>query len=200
MAYSTIQRKPCKCGKCGRMPTIGCQGYHHDCNAEKKQELIDRVKKRNALKRDSGSIRKLIKPDKRIESKSELLQRADKLFSQYIRNRDSDKNGNVACVCCGKIYNVSDKDKEGNLIIQNLHFIDRDVYSLRFSEDNCKSGCTWCNFDMFKNKKGTAWKQYRDYLVATFGENEVAEMELQHRKINKLELTELKNIIKHYSN
>ena len=47
------------------------------------------------------------------KTKSELLREADRLFSQFIRNRDADKNGNIACVCCGKIYNLEQVDKEG---------------------------------------------------------------------------------------
>lgn len=148
------------------------------------------------------------------KSKSELLKLADKLFSEFVINRDKDANGNINCVCCGEPFNVEqtnnvyydklgDKDRannpRGDKIVQNLHFIQRGVYSLRFDEFNCHAGCSYCNFDMFHVKDGRAFKQYREYMVAQYGEEYVAEMEVAHRKINRIETVMLKTVIELYS-
>lgn len=155
-------------------------------------------------KRLQGQIRSLGKQQANKElvaelSKSELLKEADRLFSLFIRDRDSDKNGNISCVCCGKVYNVKQEDSDGNKIVQCLHFIDRDVYSLRFDEDNAHSGCGYCNLDMHLHKDGLAYRMYLQFMNTEYGEDAVAEMTLAHRKINKLEITQLKNIIEHYA-
>lgn len=178
-------------------------------NNEKAQAQIakfkDKQKQRNALTQDVRKIRSFAKTDdnnrqaaKVYQTKSQLLQEADRLFSEFIRGRDCDKNGNVACVCCGKIYNREDKDRNGDKVVQCLHFIKREVYSLRFDEDNTATGCSYCNKDMHLNPTGTAYKQFKEYLIADLGENAVAEMEVAHRKVNMLEAQQLKNIIEHY--
>lgn len=180
----------------------------------KGQEQVNKAQEKEKLRRGGNTskvspktlagIRGLVndnpdvKPPKDYRSKSQLLKEADRLFSLFIRNRDSDKNGNVACVCCGKIYNVEDKDSYGNKIVQNLHFIQRDVYSLRFDEDNCAAGCTWCNKDMNDHPKGVAYNQYKEKLISDLGEVAVVEMELAHRKINRIEESQLKTVIEYY--
>lgn len=133
------------------------------------------------------------------KTKSELLREADRLFSQFIRNRDADKNGNIQCVGCGKVYNLEQVDKEGKKIVQPLHFIDRGVYSLRFDEDNCHAGCSYCNLDMHLNKNGFAYRRYLEFMNMTYGEEMVAEMTLAHRKINKITEQQLRTVIEHYS-
>lgn len=208
--FSSIIRKTCKCG-CNRWPSTGYQGYFMDCRPDLKEKKLsqqkERQKKANAVTKAGRSLRLLAVTDekvreggKKVETKSQLLREADRLFSLFIRNRDADKNGNIACVCCGKIYNLEQVDKEGNKVVQNLHFIDRGVYSLRFDEDNCHAGCSYCNLDMSLNKNGFAYRRYLEFMNTTYGEEAVAEMALAHRKINKLEITQLKNIIEHYSN
>ena len=207
MNYSSLQRKLCKCG-CNMMPTISYEGYYHQ-HAPK--EVLDRLevkqKRKNAVKKDLTKLRVVeVESDdnrqmvEKYRTKSELLREADRLFSLFIRNRDADKNGNVACVCCGKIYNVEDHLNSCERIIQNMHFIKREVYSLRFDEDNCSAGCCYCNQDMNFNPKGIAYRQYKERLVADLGEDAVAEMELAHRKINRIEESQLKVIIEHYGN
>ena len=48
---------------------------------------------------------------------------------------------------------------------------------------------------MHLQPKGKAYTNYREYMVETYGEEAVAEMELAHRKINRLEEQMLKNVI-----
>lgn len=62
MAYSSIIRKGCK-GNCGRMPEMGGKGYCFTCKPEYKQAIIDKTKKRNALKLSSTKLRNLSKTE-----------------------------------------------------------------------------------------------------------------------------------------
>jgi len=172
-------------------------------NSNKAAKQISKAKEKQKILRSLSSLKQLPENKEMVvqhESKSDLLKKADNLFSLFIRERDADKNRNIQCVCCGKVYNLDQVDKDGNKIVQNMHFINRDVYSLRFDEDNCHSGCNYCNYDMFKNKNGIAYQRYYQFMITSYGEDAVAEMILAHRKINKLELTQLKTIIEHYSN
>ena len=101
-----------------------------------KKQQKERAKKKNASIKAGRALRVLAVTDdgnremaEKHKTKSELLREADRLFSQFIRNRDADKNGNIQCVGCGKVYNLEQVDKEGKKIVQPLHFIDRCVYS-----------------------------------------------------------------------
>lgn len=115
------------------MPTIGCQGYHHDCNPEKKQELIDRVKKRNALKRDSGSIRKLIKPDIKIVGSAEL--------NRWFNERRKELDGK--CKHCG---NPSCKNDEKYFKFSICHILPKAYFpSVATHPKNFIELCFWGN-------------------------------------------------------
>ena len=199
MAYSSIISKLCK-GNCGNYPTIGCQGWCVNCRPDLKQKILDKVKKRNALKKDSGKVRSIaieVKPPKGYKTKSELLKEADRLFANFIKNRDKDKNGQATCPCCGKDVLVEVNGKF-NPDCNILHFVDRDVYSLRFDEDNAAAGHSWCNRNQHFAPKGIEYQNFRNHLVSKFGEAAIAEMEVQHRKINRIEESQLKTIIEHY--
>lgn len=158
-------------------------------------------KQKQQIKRQiKSSIRSLNNSNNNLEilGKAKLLKLCDAAFSRYIRNRDT-HNGKVTCICCKKVFDADAVDKDGQRIIQNLHFVKRSVYSLRFDEyNNCNAGCTWCNNDMNKNSFGVAYQQYRQTLVERIGESEVALMELEHRKINRLEEAQLRVILEHY--
>ena len=65
------------------------------------------------------------------------LKRLDKVFSSYIRLRDSDDNGIVRCFCCGKVDHYKTMDCS--------HFVNRKHLSLRFNEINCQTTCRACN-------------------------------------------------------
>ena len=212
MPYSSIIRKHCCCSEdCRLYPSIGYKGYNEahapeELRQEKISRLKERAKKRNGAIKAGRALRVLAVTDdgnremaEKHKTKSELLREADRLFSQFIRNRDADKNGNIQCVGCGKVYNLEQVDKEGKKIVQPLHFIDRGVYSLRFDEDNCHAGCSYCNLDMHLNKNGFAYRRYLEFMNMTYGEEMVAEMTLAHRKINKITEQQLRTVIEHYS-
>lgn len=81
--------------------------------------------------------------DKKNNIKS-LKTKLDRLFSIYIRLRDSDKNGYCRCISCSKINHWKDVDCG--------HFVNRSHMSTRYNERNCHAQCRKCNrFDEGNN-------------------------------------------------
>jgi hypothetical protein len=80
----------------------------------------------------------------------------DKIFSQYIRLRDSTQGEYGNCISCGKLIHW----KQGHC----GHFINRKHMSLRFNEINCNLQCISCNTFDEGNLEG-----YRRGLVKKHG-------------------------------
>lgn len=66
-----------------------------------------------------------------------LRDNLDKVFSEFIRLRDSDSNGMVRCCTCEKPHHWQEVD--------NGHGITRGDYSTRWEEHNCMAQCKRCN-------------------------------------------------------
>lgn len=197
MSYSSLVRKPCKCG-CGKMPTLGFKGFNMDCRPDLKAEIIEKQKRNNAAKMAGMKLRNLaadepdIKAKNDYKSKSELLREADRMFADYIKARDTGKDGRIYCPCCKEYFRASDYE------VNCMHFIDRDVYFLRFDEDAAHAGHGLCNKNQHYNPSGKEYQNFKKFLIDKMGENAVNEMELAKRKINKITEQQLKNVIEHY--
>lgn len=61
----------------------------------------------------------------------------DRVFSEYIRLRDSDGNGYGRCISCGRIVHWKDADAG--------HYVNRKHMSLRYDEKNVNLQCRSCN-------------------------------------------------------
>ena len=192
-----------------RLTKIGyCKNHQHlrtDISKEtilqkaikkQRQNVVNKTgTKLRGLAYESDSNREMVK---REMGKSELLKLADKVFGDWIKNRDT-KNGKITCVCCKEEYFPDAVDSNGKAVIQPLHFVSRGVYDLRFDADNVHAGCCYCNLKQHLNPKGLEYQRYRKFLVNKLGETAVAEMELVKRKINKIEESQLKTVIEYYS-
>lgn len=111
-----------------------------------------------------------------------LKKKADKVFSEYIRQRDSDRYGNATCITCG----VKKPWKE----IQNGHFVKRSVNSLRYDDENCNAQCMPCN----------VYKYGEQYLYAKaldkkYGEGTADKLQARRFETHKLTIEELNGII-----
>ena len=95
---------------------------------KKKKTMLDYAKKQRLMPYKAG--KKKSKP--KLPSISSLKTRANKVFGDFIKNRD-----NWTCVLCGKT-------KE-NVTITNGHLIKRGKKIHLFSELNCHALCTGCN-------------------------------------------------------
>lgn len=101
---------------------------------------------------------------------AQLKKDLDGLFSKWVRLSHADKNGNVACYTCGKIFHWKK--------IQNGHFIRRQYLATRFDPRNCRPQCVGCNMfgdgktvefsrKLESEKKGITMALYRDAQAIT---------------------------------
>lgn len=82
---------------------------------------------------------------------------ADRVYSQYIRLKNADKNGICTCVTCW----VKKPRKE----IQNWHYRSRACLKYRFNDENCHPQCYNCNINLSGN-----YRNYYKYIINTYGE------------------------------
>lgn len=84
---------------------------------------------------------------------AQLTKKLDKLFSLYIRQRDSDEDGYGNCATCGKNGHYKEMDCG--------HFIPRGYHSLRWDERNSVLQCAKCN----------RYRAGEQYLMAQYIDN-----------------------------
>lgn len=100
----------------------------------------------------------------------------DKIFSKYIRYRDS-KDGYFRCISCGQIKPFAKADCG--------HYINRKHMILRYNEMNCNAQCRSCNSFDEGNVQG-----YRRGLISKYSEQAVLlleSMKYQSRKISDID-------------
>ena len=117
---------------------------------------------------------------KRKPTVKSLKRKLDRIFSEYIRRRDSQPDGYGHCCTCGKVLKWQDGDC--------CHFIRRACNNTRFNEKNCNLGCRHCN------RGGERNASYAAFLIERYGPNiltELAELEHQTKRWFTWELEEL---------
>lgn len=120
---------------------------------------------------------------KPVSYRKQLILELDKVFSQYIRLRDS-KKGIIKCITCGQYDKWQDAD--------NCHFISRGKIGTRYNEINCNAGCQHCNRFL-----GGNLVKYEQWLKYTYGNDIINKLRIESRKtITTLELAELLDIYK----
>jgi hypothetical protein len=82
-------------------------------------------------------LQKFPKKSKTTGDAKKLVARLDRVFSEFIRRRDSDSNGMCMCITCGRVHHWKE--------IHAGHFIQRDRKATRFSEENVNAQCCHCN-------------------------------------------------------
>ena len=135
---------------------------------------------------DGGGQRKPTTP--RRPSLSRAVQRLDKVFSLYIRLRDSRAYGFRAfrCISCGRIKSFEYADCG--------HYYSRRNMATRFDEDNCHAECSYCN--RFSADHLIA---YRLNLVRKIGEQRFALLGVKSKAVRKWSVWELEELTKHYA-
>lgn len=115
-----------------------------------------------------------------------LKEKLDRVFSHFIRLRDSNKDGYCRCISCGAIVFWKE--------IQNGHYVNRGHMGTRFNEKNCNSQCIRCNMFDEGNNIG-----YTRGLINKYGIKVISELEVKKHSISKLTPVEYEILINHYS-
>lgn len=115
-----------------------------------------------------------------------LKEKLDRVFSHYIRLRDSNKDGYCRCISCGTIVFWKE--------IQNGHYVNRGHMGTRFDEKNCNAQCIRCNMFDEGNNIG-----YTRGLINKYGIRVISELEAKKHSISKLTPFEYETLIEHYS-
>lgn len=107
-----------------------------------------------------AKVRKVAVRKKKRPTRSKLVKELDRVFSLWVRLSRADEHGMVVCYTSGIKVHWSK--------IQNGHYISRSVYSLRWSEDNCRPQSFAENIMKHGNPI-----TYRENLVKELGELKV---------------------------
>jgi len=129
------------------------------------------------------------KPKKpRQKSRSTLIRELDKVFSLFIRLRDSKPYGFRYCKCisCGQIKPFEDFDAG--------HYYSRTKYSVRWNENNVHGECRFCNRFSADHLIG-----YREHLITKIGTQAFELLRVQANQTSKLSDWELEQLIKLYN-
>ena len=117
-----------------------------------------------------------------IKSKIALL---DRVFSQYIRLRDTDTGGFGRCISCGAYHHYTDLDAG--------HFVNRKHKSLRYNEVNVNIQCIKCNRFDEGNASG-----YSLGLIIKYHTDIISQLNISKNKTVKFTEFELSEMIKMY--
>ena len=120
-------------------------------------------------------------PKAKKPTRSKLVKKLDFIFSQYIRKKNADKNGNCTCCTCGKVLHWKE--------IQAGHFMSRKHYSIRWDERNVHPQCVACN----------VFRYGEQYKYSIFLGKELSDvLYLQSKEIKKYTTDELQSSIERY--
>lgn len=114
--------------------------------------------------------------------KKRLKLRAWKLFSEYIRRRDSDKEGYVRCVTCNSLKHYS-KQQAG-------HFIPGRNLSILFEQDCVHPQCRGCNL-----YGGGKAKEYFLFMRDRYGLKRIEELYVQANTTRKYTESDYEKLI-----
>lgn len=114
-----------------------------------------------------------------------LQEKADKIFSEYIRQRDANKDGIIKCCSCGRLVYWKDADAS--------HFVSRQYLHTRYDEKNVFASCRKCN----RFEEGRK-EEYSLFLIQKFGCGIIEELNKDKHK--PYWAFPYEKIIEHYKN
>lgn len=120
----------------------------------------------------------------KVQRRADYVKKLDKVFSEYIRLRDS-MGGYFRCISCGKIKPYEQADCG--------HYHSRTHMATRFDEDNCHAECRSCNRFSADHLIG-----YRKNLVLKIGQGRFDLLAFKASQTKKWSDFELKALIGHY--
>lgn len=139
-------------------------------------------KKKPKEKLDKLPIPNGVKVHKKINYKDKL----DRVFSLYIRLRDSTSSGYFRCISCGQIKPFSQADAG--------HYFSRRHNSTRFDEDNVHAECSYCNRFDSEHLDG-----FRENLISKIGQKRFDLLRVKANSNKQFSDFEYQVLIKHYT-
>ena len=121
---------------------------------------------------------------------STLVDKADKLASQYIRQKYADHAGYVTCISCDTVLHWKDA--------HCAHFIERGKKATRWMEENLHPACCSCN----SFHKELHMRGYTLFMIDTYGREFVEELRvLENKTLSPAEVRTLaEEAIEYYGN
>ena len=120
----------------------------------------------------------------KVQKRTDYIKKLDKVFSEYIRLRDS-INGYFRCISCGQIKPYEQADCG--------HYYSRTRMSTRFDEDNCHAECRSCNRFKADHLIG-----YQKNLISKIGQTKFDLLAFKANQVKKWSDFELKALIDCY--
>ena len=121
---------------------------------------------------------------KKKPSVSYLKKKLDRIFSEYIRRRDSDEEGYGACCTCGIELRWKDGDAG--------HYIRRGINSTRYHEWNVHLQCRSCN------RGGERNASYANFLIKKYGPEVLDTLSKLEHQTKRWFTWELEELIEEY--
>ena len=114
-------------------------------------------------------------------------EKLDKVFSEFIRLRDSKPYGftSFRCISCGRVLPFSMADCG--------HFVKRSNMATRWDEENCHAQCIDCN----RFRDGN-YEEFRKNLVIKLGSGKVEELIRRGHQTVKFSKSEIDEKTKYY--
>lgn len=109
----------------------------------------------------------------------------DKIFSQFIRQREADASGYTQCVTCKRKFHWKDLDAG--------HFVGRRHLSTRYDERNVWPQCRGCN--RFRNGN---LDEYALFLLNRFGQSVLDELNQRKHQTTKMSVLDYEHLIRVY--
>lgn len=148
---------------------------------EYKKPFLSQVKKETTKRIKAEEREKKKKAKEQLKTHGEWLKDLQRVFNTYIRLRDS----NEPCISCGKYSKHYDAS----------HYWSVGGYpGLRFNEANCHKSCVTCNQHLHGNIA-----EYTPRLIAKIGQAEFDKLQSDRHKENKLNISEIKELIETYN-
>lgn len=116
---------------------------------------------------------------------SELQEKLDRIFSEFIRLRDSDEKGFCGCISCTSVIFWRNVDCG--------HFKKRGNLSTRYDPKNCNAQCKTCNIERDGNEEG-----YKRGLIRKYGVKVISDLETKMRSFSFLKSSDYKEMIDYY--
>ncbi|KKK81652.1 hypothetical protein LCGC14_2811280 [marine sediment metagenome] len=114
---------------------------------------------------------------------SKLIKKLDRIFSLYIRLRDSGPNGYGKCCTCGKVGHYKSMNAG--------HFQSRGNHGTRYMESNVHLQCIHCN--LWRDGAGP---DYFRFMQDKYGDEVIDE--IRANKLGKFTAWDLEEDIKNY--